>query len=600
MLLVWLLLVFLQLPEPEPPETFLVIDVGAPARAETPTLAPTVDEPAPTAETPRVADSQFGEPQATEAPSLEEAAPEVATETLQPEVPEAAPDAPEPVTVETPRPPIPDLATPTTLAPDVTPNPELVTPLPLANLPEIEPLRLQERLEVPMPTVATVLPEPRAIAPIPSATVAAQAEIPLPEVGVSLAQAAPIPLPTPTVGVTAARPVALPEVGVSVGAARDVSVIPDVQVAAARAVPVPAVAATVRPSPPAVASAVEAEGAEAATSENESVRDLDTVAGGDAAAPAQTGEPVEADLAAAGAAAAPDGARNPTGSPAIPAPFNLRLERPMAVLVDNTGTRAISGLREASQVLEMPVEGGFSRLMLSFDRQDPTLVGPVRSARDYFVTLAWRANSALVHMGGSPDALAMVEEASARPTLNLMFGRWDAVYQRVGGGAPYNAFLTDVVRVRGAVDAFNLTSPRAVSGIIYQPAAGTRRVSFVRTSFGGGFTSGFDYEPTLNRYRWLRNGAPEVDAAGEPVRVDAVLLGSVSVRVLDGEGRLGIALDGGPATLYLRGQAVDGRWVVRDGVGVSFVQADGTPVDLTPYQTWIVLTPDYAARFEVP
>lgn len=601
LLVLWLLLVVVRYPEREPPETFLVIEVGVPARAELTTQAPAVDAPAPTAENPRVADRQFGEPQLTEAPTLVEAAPELVTETRQPQEPEAAADAPEPVTVEIPRPPIPDLAAPAPADPQVTPAPVMVTPLPLVNLPEIEPLRLQARLEVPMPTVEAVLPELRAIAPTPAVSVAAAVEVPLPAVGVALAQAAPIPLPAPVVGLTPARPVVVPDVRVATGTARDVSLTPLVQVAAARAVPEPAVQARVSPAPPAGATDTVVEGSEAAVRENVSSRERDTVAGGDAPSAAQAGEPVEAELDASGLAAAPDGAREGTGSPATPARFSLVLQRPLAVIVDNAGVRPISGLREASSVLEMPVEGGITRLMLTFDRQDPALVGPVRSARDYFVTLAAGGNAALVHMGGSPGALDALATPGAVPTFNLMLGRWDNIYQRAGTGAPYNAFVTEMERVRSEVNRMNLTGPRSLSGFIYQPPPVARSVSLVRVLFGGGFGSGFSYEPTLNRYRWWRNDAPEVDAFNAPVLVDAVLLGGIAPRVLDEVGRLAIPLEGGgPATLYVRGQAVDGRWLLRPGVGVGFVGPDGEPVDLTPYQTWIALTPGYAARSEVP
>jgi hypothetical protein len=82
----------------------------------------------------------------------------------------------------------------------------------------------------------------------------------------------------------------------------------------------------------------------------------------------------------------------------------------------------------------------------------------------------------------------------------------------------------------------------------------------VSLRFGGGYVSGFRYEPQLNAYRWLRDGTPAVDAAGEAVLVDAVLLGAVEARPFpnDPEGRLSIPLRGGEATLYLAGTAVEG------------------------------------------
>ena len=628
LLALWLLLALLNMPEPEPPETFLVIDIGTPLRAETTVQAPTVDAPAPTAEIPRVADEQFGEPQVAQTPSAEVAAAEVAAETVQPEAPAAAVDAPEPQTVETPRPPVPSLAPPPAVIPEVAASPTPVTPLPLANLPDIDPLRSEARLSVPIPAAESLLAEAIAIAATASVSLAPETDIPRPEVGVSipepiaitpeataslvseaaipvpeaisvLADAAPVPIPAAEVNLATALPVPVPGVTVGIGAALDVSVEALLEVAQPTPIPNPSVAAEVIDlGPVGTAAPLVGEGP-ADASENLSRIDRDREAGGDAPVAAQAAEPAEPVEGGLGQAAAPDGARNPTGTPALPAAFAETLQRPLAVIVDNSGIRAISGIRQASVVLEMPVEGAIPRLMLKFDRQDPPLVGPVRSARDYFVTVANAANAALVHLGASPQAYEMIWTTESPPTFDLIQGRWDDLQDRIGTGAPFNAFLTDLVRVRQEVNRFNLIGVRNVTGAIYRPPSEARSVAAVTVGFGGAFSSGFLYDTTRNQYAWLRNGVPGLDADEVPVAVDAVLIGGVSAQVIpgDSEGRLNIPMNGGPATLYANGRAIDGRWELRAGVGVGFVGPDGA-VDLTPYRTWVVLSPGYATRAE--
>jgi hypothetical protein len=96
----------------------------------------------------------------------------------------------------------------------------------------------------------------------------------------------------------------------------------------------------------------------------------------------------------------------------------------------------------------------------------------------------------------------------------------------------------------------------------------------------------------------VRNGTPAVDANGDQVRTDAILIADIEARPFpdDPAGRLYIPLDGGSATLYLLGRAVDGRWYL-DG-GVRFEAADGTPVDLRPFKTWMAFAPGYEGRTE--
>ncbi|MFU8887812.1 MAG: DUF3048 domain-containing protein [Trueperaceae bacterium] len=595
----------------EPPPTFLVIDLGAPQASEVARPASAADEVAPDAPEPQVADTQVGEPVAAVTPEPEPVAPAPAPQTQQPASPAAAPAAPEEATVEGPRPPLPAPVMPAAATPEVPVASAPATPLPTIDAPEIEPTPLAERVPVPLPAVAALLPEPRAIAAQPQVSVAAPTEVPVPRVGVQVEAAAPVPqprvgvqveaaapvpLPSPLVATAPARPVAVPDVRTDVAVARDVRVAPQVAVAVAVAVPVPRVQATVAPRPAAPAAPEVAAGA-AAASEVASQRDEDLAAGGDAANPGQPDGARDDPSPALGLAAGPDPEELPPGARAVPfEPFARQLERPLAVIVDNVGGVPLSGIRPASLVFELPVEAGLTRLMLVFDRTDPERVGPVRSARAYFVELAERLDAVLVHDGGSPGALAAIAAGPMR-TLNAYTS--GDLFSRGDGRAPYNLYSAGDA-LRAAVNRLDLARGRTISGTIYRPSPEAAEVTEVVVGFGGGYVTGFRYEPGLNAYRWLRDGSAAVDAAGEAVLVDAVLIGSVEARPFpnDPEGRLSVSLRGGPATLYANGRALTGRWELRDATGVFFVGEGGEVVDLAPFKTWVALTPAYGERGE--
>lgn len=598
LLLLLLIILLYRAPTVEPPTTYLVIDIGVPALSETLVEAPTVSDPAPATERPQVADMEVGQPQAASTPQPLPAAPEVAPQTAQPEQPAPAPTPPDAVAEDVPRQALPlpaAVAPPSTSAPELPAAEQAATPLPELEVPQLEARPLAEAVLVPMPAAAVVVPEAVAVAPTPQVTVAAPVPLPVPYTQVQVQAAAPVPLPLAEAQVEAARPVVLPDTQVSVAGARDVQVAPQVVVTAPQRVPVPQVQATVAATTPAVAApTVDAEQAAGAT-DTLSAQQARAAPGGDAANPGQTGDPdPEATAAGLGAAAGPDGSLNPTGSPAQPrAPFSQQLERPLAVLVDNLNGYPQSGLRPASTIIEMPVEGGISRLMLVFDRTDPERVGPVRSAREYFVELAEHMQAVLVHDGGSPGALAAIAQSPA-PTINA-YSSGD-LFSRGDGVAPYNLFSGGQA-LRAAVNRLSLPRGRLISGTIYRPAEEREEVSEVELSFGGTYRTGFRFEPTLNAYRWVRNGGAAVDAAGEAVMVDAVLIGAVEARPFpnDTAGRLSIPIRGGEATLFLRGRSVQGWWEPVDGVGVRFLSDEAEVVDLTPFKTWVVLSPNYAA-----
>ena len=80
-------------------------------------------------------------------------------------------------------------------------------------------------------------------------------------------------------------------------------------------------------------------------------------------------------------------------------------DRPIAVMIDNhSGAWPQAGLNQAYMVYEIIVEGGETRLMALFKGVDVEKIGPVRSARHYFVDYAMENDAIYTHFGESPQA----------------------------------------------------------------------------------------------------------------------------------------------------------------------------------------------------
>jgi len=200
-----------------------------------------------------------------------------------------------------------------------------------------------------------------------------------------------------------------------------------------------------------------------------------------------------------------------------------------------------------------------------------------------------------VHDGGSPGAMIAIAHG-ALPTLDALH-RGD-LFERAGQRqAPYNLYSQGEA-LRRAVNRLMPERTRVLSGTLFRPPGDAPTVTSVTDRIGANYKTGFRYFPTLDSYRWIRNGVGANDASGENVLVDAVVMAKISARPLpdDPEGRLYIPLQGGPATLYLHGRAIAGHWDLANGL--RFVTADGQPVDLAPFRTWFVMTPTYDARVE--
>jgi hypothetical protein len=270
--------------------------------------------------------------------------------------------------------------------------------------------------------------------------------------------------------------------------------------------------------------------------------------------------------------------------------------RPIVAILDNANPSAgrQSGLREASLIYEMPIEGNLTRLMTVYDRADPGRIGPIRSLHVYQHTIAEDMGGAIVHEGGSPAALDAIARGRA-PSFNALERPFEELYSRASDAtAPYDLY-SDGARLRSFLRGANLETTRSLRGTIYRPAPELPDSGALQVSYPGGYSSGFTYLPELNLYRWQRSGVAALDAGGEGVVVQAVVVARVAGAPIPGdrEGRLYLAVDrGGEATLYLGGKRIEGRWQQQGGF--QFTAEDGQPVDLAPFKTWIMMVPSWA------
>ncbi|MCL5003730.1 MAG: DUF3048 domain-containing protein [Patescibacteria group bacterium] len=92
-------------------------------------------------------------------------------------------------------------------------------------------------------------------------------------------------------------------------------------------------------------------------------------------------------------------------TPAEAAAFLAR--RPMAVMINNHPlARPQSNLSQADLVYEAVAEGGITRFLAVYLSNEPDKVGPVRSARKYFVDFAKENDAWYAHWGGASTANA--------------------------------------------------------------------------------------------------------------------------------------------------------------------------------------------------
>jgi hypothetical protein len=270
-----------------------------------------------------------------------------------------------------------------------------------------------------------------------------------------------------------------------------------------------------------------------------------------------------------------------------------------AVMIDNfSAARPPAGLSAASLVIEAPVEGPITRLLAVFgDDAAAERVGPVRSARPYFLDWAMEFDALYVHVGGSPEALGLLAGDAVRGMNEFSFGAyfWRDQKRR----APHNTYTSlelmkknDERRFPGREHAapepwrFKEDAPedeRAEDGAVIS-IPNPERSYAVR----------WTYDRAANGYVREQGGSPHAEEGNGAVRAKNVVIQYVKTRVLDEVGRKRIETIGeGEALAAIDGNVVSAKWKKGSkDARTRFYDAAGNELAFNAGTTWIEVVAD--------
>jgi len=269
--------------------------------------------------------------------------------------------------------------------------------------------------------------------------------------------------------------------------------------------------------------------------------------------------------------------------------------RPIAVIVENQDqARPQAGLDQADVVYEALAEGGITRFLAVYATHDPEVVGPVRSARHYFVHWAREFGAPLIHIGASPQAYAALRTGGV---TSIEEAPGPGVFWRSRDRpAPHNAY-TSIAVTRAKLSGVAL-KPGSFGGLVFREA-GLRLAGapapIATVKYGPWrYTVTWSYDADSNDYVRGMDGAPHVDAASrQPIRAANVLLQWTPVRTIDEEGRLDLANVGrGSLLAFLDGVAIEGTWSKTSlAAPTAYRDREGNPLKLNAGPTWIHILP---------
>jgi hypothetical protein len=292
----------------------------------------------------------------------------------------------------------------------------------------------------------------------------------------------------------------------------------------------------------------------------------------------------------------------------VAAPLTGRLVKPevaarhpIAVMVDDHwDARPQSGFTEASVVWQAPAEGGIPRYMMIFAEGNPASVGPVRSARTYYVQWAAEWNAVYVHVGGSPQAMALLrQQGRGQLVYNADEFRWGGTYlwRTTDRFAPHNVY-TDGKALRSLakrVGAKAIDAEPAWRFAADRPLEQRPRGARIDFAYQYG-RIGYRYDHRTNTWRRYVDGKIQKDRANDRVVAPKnVVVMEVAFGLLGPgqKGRLEAQNVGkGRAWIATNGRTIKGTWRKASVTApTSFYDAQGRPVTLTRGQTFVQVIP---------
>lgn len=279
---------------------------------------------------------------------------------------------------------------------------------------------------------------------------------------------------------------------------------------------------------------------------------------------------------------------------------------PVAVMIDNhVDARPQVGLSRASFIYETLVEGGATRFMAIFDveNNDIKKIGPVRSARPYFVEWAKEYNALYVHAGGSPQALAKIAQDNINDLNEISWYGTRYFYRDKSFSAPHNLF-TNSSKLQDALIWRELNNPTyspwlfaTSSSVISNTDKGESADIYIDFSPGDTYDAHFIYDKENNQYvRVVRERKPWFDPdSNEELKAANIIVQLIPAEQLSGgKGRLFLDIYGeGKGFIFQNGEMKNIYWQKegRDSRTKFYYQDDQKEVILSPGLTWIVVVP---------
>lgn len=277
-------------------------------------------------------------------------------------------------------------------------------------------------------------------------------------------------------------------------------------------------------------------------------------------------------------------------------------QRPVAIMIDNEGLKSYpqGGLEKAQIVYEIIAEWGETRLVPIFYEYSKGNIGPVRSARHYYLQFAMEYDPVFVHIGFSPQAQTMIKNNNL-PSLNgLTPSNYGVFFDITNDPKNWQDTYTKFELLVNHIPKLGYRKePAKEFPFEYgEVVLAGDKVNSIELVYSRWYTAGFSYDHDTDLYARIRKGSYHVDRyTGDVLAARNIIVQKVKTYGIknDTAGRMTMDNVGKGSGYFLTGgECVEITWEKTSDFTQTIYRLKDTDARLTlnPGQTWIMVVAD--------
>jgi len=278
--------------------------------------------------------------------------------------------------------------------------------------------------------------------------------------------------------------------------------------------------------------------------------------------------------------------------------------RPIVVMLDNHyGARPQAGLSSADIVYEILAEGKITRYEAVFQSRLPDNIGPIRSARPYYILRALEYDPIYVHVGGSEQAKKDIKAYKLAEVDGLSSGSnvfWRKNHKRI----PHNMYSSSDAIYKEAKrkkyrENFDMETLKFNEK---EEEIGTEECSYVKITYKTptssdktGYHIEFKYDEEKNQYFRYVNGKEHIDEGDKShIYAKNIIVQLAKHKVIDNEGRRSISFVGQGKGYYVsNGSKMEVVWKKENESDITkYYDSNNEEISLNPGLIWIQVISD--------